>query len=242
GMSDYVTKPINLATLKTALIKWMDGKMSSVPVAPHVSDAREAKIEEETRELKVWDEADALKRLGGKKELLHKIMQSFLEESARMMGALHEAITAGDLPNAQLHSHSIKGASGNVSGQQVNALAKMIEFAAKNGDKSVIKEGYKTLNNAMEELCAVFKKELAQNTQSEKRKKRLDPLQIAIKLQNLKKEIQAGTFIDTDAVGIFGEYADEAFTARISALKGHIERFDTVQALEELETIMAGLE
>lgn len=242
GMSDYVTKPINLATLKTALIKWMDGKMSSVPVAPHVSDARETKGEEEMQALKVWDEADALKRLGGKKELLHKIMQSFLDEGVRMMGALHEAIMAGDLPNVQLHSHSIKGSSGNVSGQQVNALAKVIEFAAKNGDKSVMQEGYKTLSNAMDELCAVFKKELAKNAQPEKRKKRLDPLQMAIKLQNLKKELQAGAFIDTDAIGIFGEYADETFTAHINALKGHIERFDTVQALEELEAIMAGLE
>lgn len=242
GMSDYVSKPINLGVLKTTLIQWLDGKISGPLVTPQVRDEEEVNVEEEAQGLKVWDEADALKRLGGKKKLMHKIMQSFLDESVRLMSALREAIAAGDLTNVQLHSHSIKGSSGNVSGQQVSALAKMIEFAAKNGDESVIHEGYETLNNAMDELCEVFKKELAQDTQPEKRKKHFDPLQMAIKLQNLKKEIEAGTFIDTEAVGMFGEYANEVFTAHMKVLKGHIERFDTVQALEELEAIMSGLE
>jgi CheY-like chemotaxis protein len=242
GMSDYVSKPINLDTLKITLIKWMDAKVSNERVAPQAQVEQMLKPEEESQELKVWDEADALKRLGGKKELLHKIMQSFLDESSRMMSALHEAITAGDLSNAQLHSHSIKGSSGNVSGQQVNALAKMMEFAAKNGDKRVLKEGYETLAKSMDELCVVFKKELSQDIQPQKRKKRLDPLQMTIKLLNLKKEIEAGTFIDTDSLGVFGEYSDAVFTERMNVLKGHIERFDTEKALEELETIMRELE
>jgi hypothetical protein len=129
-----------------------------------------------------------------------------------------------------------------VSGQQVNALAKMMEFAAKNGDKRVLKEGYETLAKSMDELCVVFKKELSQDIQPQKRKKRLDPLQMTIKLLNLKKEIEAGTFIDTDSLGVFGEYSDEIFTERMNALKGHIERFDSEKALEELETIMRELE
>ena len=242
GMSDYVSKPINLELLKITLMKWMKGTMNSISVSPMVSDTNKVKPQEETQELKVWDEADALKRLGGKKELLHKIMRSFLDESVRMMSALNKAIDAWDLPSMQLHSHSIKGSSGNVSGQQVNASAKMIELAAKNGDISGVKDGYKTLNTAMDELCEVFKKELAKDTQPEKRKQHLDPLKMAIKLQSLKQEIQAGTFIDTDSFGIFGEYADDIFTQRMNGLKGHIERFDTEQALNELEIIMTGLE
>jgi hypothetical protein len=65
---------------------------------------------------------------------------------------------------------------------------------------------------------------------------------MTIKLLNLKKEIEAGTFIDTDSLGVFGEYSDEIFTERMNALKGHIERFDSEKALEELETIMRELE
>lgn len=242
GMNDYVSKPINLDTLKITLIKWMNGKVSSGVAIPQIHHENTVTVEEEIKELKVWNEADALKRLGGKKELLHKIMQSFLDESVRMMGDLQQAIIAGDLSSVQLHSHSIKGSSGNVSGEKVCALAKNIEISAKNGDNTLLKKRYDNLITAMDELCEQFKEELIRDVKPGKRKKRLDPLHMAIKLQQLKKEIHDGTFIDTDTFDIFGEYSDEVFTERMNTLKGHIERFDTEEALKELETIMMELE
>jgi hypothetical protein len=118
----------------------------------------------------------------------------------------------------------------------------MIEFAAKNGDKSVLKEGIVNLKKAMEELRTLFQKELAAAIKPEKKKKRMDPLGIAIKLQNLKKEILAGTFIDTGTLEIFDDYTDDAFTVKMSTLKGHIDRFDTAEALMLIDTIMSELE
>lgn len=61
-------------------------------------------------------------------------------------------------------------------------------------------------------------------------------------MQNLKKEIQSGIFLDTDSLGLFGEYGDEVFTARMNSLKNYINRFDTAEALALLETIIAELE
>jgi CheY-like chemotaxis protein len=241
GMSDYVSKPINLDALKMTLLKWIDAKVINGESKTKITKVREP-AEDEVSELKVWDEADALKRLGGKKELMHKIMESFVNESSKMMSALGDAIIDDDLLNVQLHAHSIKGSSGNVSGQQVYALAKMIEFAAKNGDKSVLKEGIVNLKKAMEELRTLFQKELAAAIKPVKRKKRIDPLGIAIKLQNLKKEILAGTFIDTGTLEIFDDYTDDAFTVKMSTLKGHIDRFDTAEALMLIDTIMSELE
>lgn len=242
GMSDYVSKPINLEALKAALMRWMNGTIKEHVVKAEASSNQTVIQDVKANELKVWDEEDALKRLGGKKELLHKIMQSFVDENERMMTQLGEAIARGDLSNAQLHAHSIKGSSGNVSGQKVNALAKMLEYAAKNGDKSVLKEGFANLEGAMNELIHVFFKELSQKAEPQKRKKRLDGLQMAIKLQALRKEIETGSFIDTDSLGIFGDYTDEAFTEHMNRLKGHIDRFDMAQALVLLDAIMADLE
>jgi hypothetical protein len=118
----------------------------------------------------------------------------------------------------------------------------MIEFAAKNGDKSVLKEGIVNLKKAMEELRTLFQKELAAAIKPVKRKKRIDPLAMAIQLQNLKKEIHAGTFIDTDTFGIFDDYTDETFSVQMTTLKEHIDRFNTAEALLLIETMMAGLE
>ncbi len=241
GMSDYVSKPISLSTLKSMLIKWIDGGIPASAPAPK-SSRNSAKNEEEVHKLKVWDEADALKRLGGKKELLQKIMQSFRDESSKLIKELYEAIVQHDLPSIQLHAHSIKGSASNVSAQQLQALAKMMEYAAKNGDKSVLKEGYVNLEKAMQEVCALFEKELTQESKSVVRKKRLDPLQMAIKLQNLKREIEQGSFIDTDTSKLFGDYDNELFSAQMKHLKNHIDRFNTSEALALLETMTAELE
>ena len=242
GMSDYVSKPINMPTLKATLIKWLNGITMTQTSHPPVHNKRVKRIEDDEQELKVWDEIDALKRLGGKKELLLKIIQSFVDESAVMISKLGEAIKSEDLPTIQLHAHTIKGLAGNVSAQQLHALAKVIEYAAKNGDKSVFKESYINLEKAMKEVCTRFNKELQKDEQPTIRKKRLDPLQMVIKLQNLKKELAAGSFIDTDATELFVEYVDEEFTARMRVLKGHIDRFEASEALVLLEAIMAGLE
>ncbi len=241
GMSDYVSKPINLGLLKAALIKWLN--VTTVALQPNTPKVDEtAQFEERNSTLKRWDKADALHRLGGKKELLHKIMHSFVDEAKRMTKALDEAVQSDDLANAQLHAHSIKGSSGNVSAQQLQALAKMMELAAKNGDKSVLKEGFLNLEEEMKQVCSLFEKELSAEVKPAVRKKRIDSLQMAIKLENLKKEIEAGAYIDTEALDIFDDYADEEFTARMGVLKGHIDRFETPEALALVKTVMAGLE
>ncbi|HEX5670268.1 MAG TPA: response regulator, partial [Sulfuricurvum sp.] len=237
GMSDYISKPINLAVLKTTLIKWLKGEAVTVSAMPMSDEALKSQTQE-PHELQVWDEADALKRLGGKKELLFKIMESFLSESPRLMSALKTAIEEGNLANMQLHSHSIKGAAGNVSAQQLQILAKTLEEAAKNGQEDILKEEYGSLEQAMQEVCTVFQKELSKETKPAVKKKSYDPLAMAVTLQKLKKEIEAGAYIDTDSFDIFNEYSDELFMGRMNTLKEYIDRFATSEALELLNTIM----
>lgn len=242
GMSDYVSKPINLDILTSTLLKWLSAKVVADTSNIPTEKAKTQTGSTEVQGLQVWDEADALKRLGGKKELLLKILQSFVDESSRMTNALGTAITQGDLATAQLNAHSIKGSAANVSAKQLHALAKTMEYAAKNGDKSTLKEGFVNLDKAMQEVCSVFGKVLKQEAGPMLQKKRIDPLQMAIKLQNLRKEIKEGAFIDTQALDLFGDYADEGLNTRMNLLRGHIDRFDTREAIALLDTIMAGLE
>lgn len=242
GMNDYVSKPINLETLKTTLVKWLHGSVikQEATVLAHEEEADTQN--EETQELIMWDEADALNRLGGKKELLHKVIRSFIDECATMMEALEEAIREENLSHIQLQAHSIKGSAGNVSAQQLQALAKTMELAAKNGDKSVLEKSFLNLKKTMKAVCALFEQELSKGANPVKHTKQLNALDMAIQLQNLKKEIESGAFIDTEGMDIFDEYGNEAFTVHMQVLKGHIDRFETAQSLKVLETIMAGLE
>lgn len=242
GMNDYVSKPINLSTLRTALIKWLNGNIIPNESNVSINKSKADGFDEKTTELRIWDEADALKRLGGKKKLLLKVLESFVHESVQMMKGLETAIAQNDLSNAELYAHSIKGSAGNVSALQLQALAKTIEFAAKNGDERVVRAGVVNLKKAIHEVCAVFEKEFAQEVKPVAEKQSLDVSKMRIKLQNLYKELESDAFIDTQALDIFSDYTDEVFTASMSVLKGHIDRFDRSEARTLLATIMARLE
>ncbi|HQS67888.1 MAG TPA: hypothetical protein PLM93_11945 [Sulfuricurvum sp.] len=65
---------------------------------------------------------------------------------------------------------------------------------------------------------------------------------MAIKLQGLKKELEQGTFIDTDEVGIFVEYVNEEMTLKLNYLKKCIKQSELDEAIAVINEIMVRLE
>jgi hypothetical protein len=65
---------------------------------------------------------------------------------------------------------------------------------------------------------------------------------MAIKLQNLKKELANGMLIDTQSLGIFEPYFDDEFTQKMAQLKEHIVRFETDKGIALIDTIMSELD
>ena len=216
GMDDYIGKPINLSILKATIIKWLFNG-GNVPMTTQSTVVETMTIEEVAIpliELPLWDESDALNRLGNNSALLSKIIQSFMNDGKKSLASLRQALDEGNCENAQLHAHSLKGSAGNVGALKLQHIGKHLEEAAKNQHFEEIRAGYNECENVLNETLALFEIHLAKKIKSTVKKKRLDPLQMAITLQGLKKEIEAGTFIDTNGAGIFVEYRDEVFTQK----------------------------
>lgn len=237
GMDDYIAKPINLSVLQSALVKWIlkeDISQSSHSTQSH--------IESGSTDLPLWDETDALRRLGNNSALLSKIMASFISDGPKLFAALAKALDENNSTDAQLHAHSLKGSSGNVSALKLYHISKHLEDAARNDKLTEVQERFDECEKTLNETLAVFKTYLEKEIKPVVRKKRLDPLQMAIKLQNLKKELTNGMLIDTQALGIFEPYSDEEFTQKISKLKEHIERFETDKGIALIDTLMSELD
>ena len=236
GMSDYISKPINLKVLKTGLLTWLLGQdpgqilLDTVRInPPKASDA-------------VWDRTEALERMGGKESLLMKILDSFVGESKKIMGELTAAMNKGELSAVCLHAHSLKGSSGNISAHKLQALAKEMEFAAKNGQNDDCTQLFIPLKQALDELLTHLSTADAQQPSPAKRKKSLDSLSMAIALEELKKQLNKGSFIDTENMELFTAYTDEAFNEKMQTLRLHIEGFETEKALAMIENLISGLE
>lgn len=119
GMNDYITKPIEPEHLQKVLKKWLknsgEADMETV----------ENKID---KTLCLWDEAQALKRLGDSRELLDKIVAIFIEDIPKSLEDLQDAVDAKDVNAIKLHAHTIKGSSGNIGATELQEYAKEIEL------------------------------------------------------------------------------------------------------------------
>jgi len=81
----------------------------------------------------VFDRAALLERLMGDEELARTILDGFLRDIPRQIQALREYLDAGNVPGAERQARAIKGASANVGGEALRAVAHEMEMAGKAG-------------------------------------------------------------------------------------------------------------
>jgi len=237
GMDDYLSKPINPEHLEKMLMKWVKGieNVSVEPVFTAVPNHDEGIA---------WDQAEAIQRLGGKKEFLARIIDSCREDTPRLITLIEDAIAHSDFKGIQLHSHSIKGSAGNVSANRLQAIAKAIEAASKEENLSEVNRLFPHLKDALSEVIVLWDKYLSQSSQPEavQEKKKVDTLQLAIELQGLKAKIVRGDYIETPSLPIFQVEYESPIGSLMKKLKESIDHSTNDESVILIDTIMYELE
>jgi len=237
GMDDYLSKPINPDELERMLLKWIQGIET-------VSNETQRAASGENTDNAIWDQEGAIKRIGGKKEFLSKIVASCRQDAPGLIQSIEEAIANNDLKSIQLHSHSIKGSAGNVSAYKVQMIAKEVEASAKEGSLEEVIRLFPMLKAAVEEVIVLWDEYLnnVSDVGAKKQKKKIDPLTLAIELQSIKTKITAGDYIETFSLPIFEDEFEEPLGGLITQLKEMIDKFENVKALDIIESIMQQIE
>ena len=139
GMDDYVSKPVSPQTLAEVLDKWLPKETvvaakqtSGVPGGtPAVSSL--------ALEVPVFDQAGLLARLMDDKDLAQEVIACFLLDTPKQIAALCVYLETGDAPSVRRQAHTLSGASANVGGEALRAVAIEMETAAKAGDLAAVK-------------------------------------------------------------------------------------------------------
>jgi CheY-like chemotaxis protein/HPt (histidine-containing phosphotransfer) domain-containing protein len=119
GMDGYISKPLRPSELFEAvesLAATGRAETTTKPAGPP------------------FDEAMALRSVGGDRQLLSELIDTFLEECPRLTAALAAAILRGDAKAAHLAAHTLKGALSTLGASEAKTIAQQIETRAHKGD------------------------------------------------------------------------------------------------------------
>ncbi|MBV5348084.1 response regulator, partial [bacterium] len=248
GMNDFITKPVDLTILTKTLIHWLIPDVSEENVVnqdysmPIQKEGELLILESESKLQTLWNHKEALLRMGGNEGLLDKIVQSFMSDAPQMLASLKEAIAHGNFGDAQLHAHSLKGASANIGADTLQSISKSIEEAAKAENSTLVQESILICEQILEETLDLLNVYALEPRVTTIKLRNIDPLEMAIALQELQHTIEQGVFVDTDTWLIFSEYADSNITVLMKELKENIEKFEYDKALEVIKRVMEVLE
>ena len=171
GMNDYITKPVSPQALAGVLDLWLPKSNDEKKMVDEekmvvlVNDEREMieKSETEKDEAQsslIFDREGMLSRLMDDVDLARMVVKGFLEDIPRQIVALKGYIEAGDIPGAERQAHTIKGASANVGGDTMQAVALNMELAGKAGDLNAVKANMAELEVQFDLLNQVMIKEM----------------------------------------------------------------------------------
>lgn len=103
----------------------------------------------------------ALERLGGDEGLLQEVIQVFIDDSSNLLSEVDSSLLKKDSLELKRAFHSIKGASANIGGEQLNMLSAILEQEALAGNFSGVDENLGFFKESTRTLVEELRKKLS---------------------------------------------------------------------------------
>jgi CheY-like chemotaxis protein len=142
GMDGYLAKPIRAKDLYATVESISATTATPTEEAPAVVDPSEGVLD--------WEAA--VQRVGGRTDLLRKMVKVFLQECGKLMPAIRRAIDEGDGPVLRRLAHSLKGSADTFAAQPAVAAALRLEMMGRNGDLTDAGEAFDILQRQIDRL------------------------------------------------------------------------------------------
>jgi signal transduction histidine kinase/DNA-binding response OmpR family regulator len=125
GCDDYLSKPVDAASIARALARVVGETPSRTDPAP---------IDEPTDDRPAFDRDEALAYVCGDESLLAEILGLFLEDAPRLRAEIRAAIESRDAPTLARLAHTVVGVAGNFAAWRLVESARKLEAMGKTGE------------------------------------------------------------------------------------------------------------
>ena len=131
GMDDYITKPIDINELFSALVKWIKPKERKITDTDTYEKSLQVdKKRSEDRQLPTLpgiDQETGLMRVGGNRKLYKKLLIKFRDDYSNSFHEIKNAIENSNLKDAERYAHTVNGIAGNVGINKLQKIAGDLE-------------------------------------------------------------------------------------------------------------------
>jgi HPt (histidine-containing phosphotransfer) domain-containing protein len=131
GMDDYLSKPVQLDQLRTALLRWSAAAVPTVTESatqPAVSSDSTPPVDPA-----VLDSFRELQETGAP-DVVIEFIDLFLEDLPDRRAAIRQACAAGEAETLRGSAHALKGSAAYIGAHSLAGLCKAAETAARSGD------------------------------------------------------------------------------------------------------------
>jgi signal transduction histidine kinase/DNA-binding response OmpR family regulator len=158
GMNDYISKPIDPASLLETLKKYLHHNPNSThkPSSPNASPATPPQSID-LSQYPVFDEHTILLRMMENKAIVQKVLNTFVQDMKSQIATVKQECTQKESPDLVRICHSIKGASGNTSAKQMEYLSRQMESQAKQNNLEFIQQSIPVLEQALADFIQEVK-------------------------------------------------------------------------------------
>ncbi len=148
GMNDHIAKPIDVAQLFSALVRWIKPKAP----APESSIAPAVATDDAMPNITGIETDKALRRVGGNVRLLRKLITRFSENQADAITRIKAATENNDAETAIRHAHTLKGLAGNIGANRMFDLAARLEDILNRGETACLYEAMAEADGELADL------------------------------------------------------------------------------------------
>lgn len=143
GFTDYLSKPVESATLEAALIKYLPGEKIIVQSASEIDNEPENKNKSELEEFYSRTDglsfSEAIKNCANE-EILAKTLQQFYNSINNNLRDIEKFFNESDIHNYTIKVHALKSSARLIGASELSAQAAYLEDCGNNNDVDTIKD------------------------------------------------------------------------------------------------------
>jgi two-component system, sensor histidine kinase and response regulator len=241
GMNDHVPKPTEPIHLYTVLLNWIEPQNQTVDGEQvlNVGFVGDQPADDKLPDqLKGFDIQAGLRRVGGNRKLMHKLLREFHKDYQNGAERLKSAFASDNHEEVSRLVHTIKGAAGNLGATELYAAA--IDLDKRLKTKTVTQEStvnfYIAMGEAIETLSSL--EESTSLLDSDSAVTTFNPEQLIPLLRELDALLSQGNAKSSTLLEKIVPVAGESFSEPLAIIEEQIDDFEFEKAGETLAALI----